>query len=191
MALGLPTTPCNKKSSNSSSTSASTQNYDQRMVVDGGSIGINGDGNRITMTDGGAVRDALDFAGSANALSVALASTATDRALDSADMAMQLVTTSTENAYKSTADAMGFAKDGLKLNLEQSRINADGLLSGMGKLIDFAKDTASTARQVSENAQSNVAAAYSNVQEISTGQRFLVAGALAIAGVVAVSKMKG
>ncbi|XQU67512.1 hypothetical protein OJJOAM_000243 [Cupriavidus sp. H18C1] len=224
MALGLPTTPCNKKSSNSSSTSASTQNYDQRMVVDGGSIGINGDGNRISMTDGGAVRDALDFAGTANALSVALASVATDRALDSSDnalrtigignaqaldfaksandRAMQLATTSTETAYKSTADAIGFAgnalgktidigKRGLEISAEQQRINADGLLSGMGKLIDFAKDTASTARQVSENAQSNVAAAYSNVQEISTGQRFLVAGALAIAGVVAVSKMKG
>jgi len=202
MALGLPTTPCNKRSSNSSSTSASTQNYDQRMVVDGGSIGINGSGNRITMTDGGAVRDALDFAGTANALSLAVASTTTDRALDSADRAMQLVTTSTENAYRSTADALGFAGDalgktidigkrGLEISAEQQRINADGLLSGMGKLIDFAKDTASTARQVSENAQSNVAAAYSNVQEISTGQRFLVAGALAIAGVVAVSKMKG
>ncbi|MCY1546521.1 hypothetical protein D9M68_825220 [compost metagenome] len=79
----------------------------------------------------------------------------------------------------------------MKLNLDQAKINADGLLAGMGKLIDFARATTDTAKAVNETATQNVAQAYSNVQEISTGQKFMVAGALAIAGIVAVSKMKG
>lgn len=174
MALGLPTTPCNRSSSNTSSTAATTNNVDRRTVNDGG-ISVSGDGNRVTatMTDAGSIAAAFDFS-----------------------------KTSSENAYKSTADALGFAGDalgsvveigktGLTISADQQRRNADGLLEGMGKLIDFARDTASTAKSVSENAQSNVAAAYSNVQEIGTGQKFLVAGALAIAGIVAVSKMKG
>lgn len=165
LALGLPATPCNRSSSNSSETKAETNNVDRRTVNDGG-ISVSGDGNRVSAnlsyTDAGSIAGAFDFA-----------------------------KTNSETTYKSTADAVGMARDGLKLNLDQSRINADGLLAGMGKLIDFAKDTASTARAVNETATQNVAKAYDNVQEIGTGQKFLVAGALAIAGIVAVSKMKG
>ena len=182
LAQGLPATPCNRSSSNSSSTAATTENVDRRVVNDRG-LSTSGDGNNVNasmstttvtnMLDGGAINAAFDLA-----------------------------KTSTQSSYKSTADALGFAGDaldsivragsnGLELNLEQSRINAEGLLDGFGKLLDFARDTSATAKAVNETATQNVAAAYSGVQEISTGQRFLVAGALAIAGVVAVSKMKG
>lgn len=200
LAQGLPATPCNRSSSNSSSTAATTENVDRRVVNDRG-LSTSGDGNYVNasmstttvtnMLDGGAIGAAFDFAKAG-----------------------------TQNAYKSTADALGFAGDafrdvtdshrrdldfvtdafgqvsdaqreGLRLNLEQSRVNADGLLDGFGKLLDFARDTSATAKAVNENATANVAAAYQGVQEISTGQRFLVAGAIAIAGVVAVSKLKG
>ncbi|WP_284454401.1 hypothetical protein [Cupriavidus campinensis] len=178
MALGLPATPCNRSSSNSSQTAATTNNTDRRVVNDRG-LSTSGDGNMVNATmitntlDGGAISAAFDFS-----------------------------KTSSENAYKSTAEALGFAggalesaidigKKGMTLSADQQRINAEGLLSGMGKLLDFARDTSLTARQVNESATKNVAEAYSNVQEIATGQKFLVAGALAIAGVVAVSKMKG
>lgn len=165
-----------RKSSNSSSTSATTNNVDRRTVNDGG-ISVSGDGNAVTAnlsyTDAGSIAGAFDFA-----------------------------KTSSENSYRSTADALGFAggalesaidigKNGLELSAEQQRINADGFLEGFGKLLDFARDTSATAKAVNENATANVAAAYSNVQEIGTGQKFLVAGALAIAGIVAVSKLKG
>ncbi|NOV27657.1 hypothetical protein E5S69_29675 [Cupriavidus necator] len=154
-----------RKSSNSSSTAATTNNVDRRTVNDGG-ISVSGDGNAVTAnlsyTDAGSVAAAFDFAKG-----------------------------STETTYKSTADAVGLARDGLKLNLEQSKINADGLLSGMGKLIDFAKATTDTAKAVNETATKNVAQAYQNVQEIGTGQKFLVAGGLVLAGIVAVSKIKG
>lgn len=163
MALGLPTTPANKSSSNESSTAATTNNVDRRTVNDGG-ISVSGDGNRVTatLTDQGAVAASFDFAKS-----------------------------STETTYKSTSDAIGLAKDGLKLNLDQAKVNADGLLAGMGKLIDFAKSTSDTAKAVNETATQNVAKAYENVQEIGTGQKFLVAGGLVLAGIVAVSKLKG
>lgn len=162
MALGLPTTPANKSSSNSSSTDATTNNVDRRMVNDGG-VGVSGDGNKVVanITDGGVIDAAFDFAKS-----------------------------STETTYKSTADAIGLAKDGLMLNLGQAKINADGLLSGFGKLLDFARDTTDTAKAVNETATKNVAQAYENVQEIGTGQKFMVAGALCIAGIVAVQAMK-
>ncbi|MBY4945081.1 hypothetical protein K6V92_00385 [Cupriavidus respiraculi] len=153
MAMGLPTTPANKSSSNASSTAANTTNVDRRTVNDGG-ISVSGDGNQVSAnlsyTDAGAVAAAFDFA-----------------------------KTNSETTYKSTADAIGLARDGLKMNLEQSAINAKGFLESMGKLID-------TAKSVNETATQNVAAAYSNVQEIGTGQKFMVAGALCIAGIVAV-----
>lgn len=165
MALGLPTTPANKSSSNASSTAATTNNVDRRTVNDGG-ISVSGDGNAVTAnlsyTDAGAIAGAFDFAKS-----------------------------NTETTYKSTADAMGLAKDGLKLNLDQAKVNAEGLLAGMGKLIDFARATTDTAKAVNETATQNVAKAYENVQEIGTGQKFLVAGGLVLAGIVAVSKIKG
>lgn len=150
-----------RSSSNASSTSATTNNVDRRSVNDGG-ISVSGDGNNVTatMTDAGSIAGAFDFA-----------------------------KTSSENAYKSTADAMGFAGDAVKLNLDQAKINADGLLAGMGKLIDFAKATTDTAKAVNETATQNVAQAYNNVQEIGTGQKFMVAGALCIAGIVAVKSM--
>ncbi|MGY2488518.1 hypothetical protein [Cupriavidus sp. CP313] len=155
-SIGGPSASRQSQSSNISTTTSTTNNTDNRMVNDGG-VGVSGSGNNVyaSVTDGGAINAAFDFAKS-----------------------------STETTYKSTADAIGLARDGLKLNLDQSAINAKGFLDSMGKLLD-------TAKSVNENATANVAAAYSNVQEIGTGQKFLVAGALAIAGIVAVSKMKG
>ncbi|NUO87668.1 MAG: hypothetical protein HOQ37_16365 [Cupriavidus sp.] len=152
-----------RSDANTSSTTTTTTNTDNRMVVDGGGVGVNGYGNVVnnSSTDLGAINASFDFA-----------------------------KTSTETSYKSTSDAIGLARDGLKLNLEQSSINAKGFLDSMGKLIDFARATTDTAKAVNETATQNVAAAYSNVQEISTGQKFMVAGALCIAGIVAINGMK-
>ncbi|WP_423197145.1 hypothetical protein DFLDMN_000721 [Cupriavidus sp. H19C3] len=99
-------------------------------------------------------------------------------------MAFDFSRGSTESAFKSTADAMGILKDGMKLTFDQQAVNGKGFLDAMGKLLD-------TAKTVNENATANVKEAYSNVQEISTGQKFLVAGGLVLAGIVAVSKLKG
>ncbi|WP_343549439.1 hypothetical protein [Ralstonia sp.] len=150
--------------SSSSSTSSSTNNTDRRVVNDHGLT--SGDGSTITANvsnlDGGAIASAFDFAKAGS-----------------------------ENAFKSTQDAIGLANNTVAGAAALQKNASDGLLTGLGKLLDFARSTADNAKTISDDAQKNVAAAYQNVQEISTGQKFMVAGALAIAGIVAVSKMKG
>ncbi|WP_313818878.1 hypothetical protein [Cupriavidus sp.] len=142
----------NSSSENTSVTTTTTSNYDQRMVNDGGSVGVNGTGNIVL--DNGAVNAAFDFARAG-----------------------------TESAFKSTADAMGLVRDSVKMTFDQQAINGEGFLAAMGKLLD-------TAKTVNENATANVSQAYSNVQEISTGQKFMVAGMLCIGGIVAINSMK-
>jgi len=166
MALGLPSTPCNiggpevsKSDSNQSTTNTTTTNTDNRMVNDHG-VGVSGWGNVVNTSDLGAVTSAFDFAKAGS-----------------------------ENAFKSTQDALGLANNVVSSAAGLQKNAADGLLSGLGTLLDFARSTADNAKATSDNAQKNIAAAYSNVQEISSGQRFLVAGGLLIAGVVAVAAM--
>lgn len=139
-------------STNVSNTTTTSTNFDQRMVNDGGSVGVNGTGNVVL--DNGAVNAAFDFSRG-----------------------------STESAFKSTADAMGILRDGVKMTFDQQAVNGKGFLDAMGKLLD-------TAKTVNENATANVSQAYSNVQEISTGQKFMVAGMLCIGGIVAINSMK-
>jgi hypothetical protein len=65
MALGLPTTPANKSSDNSSKSETSMSYADKRNAVQGG-VGISGDGNSSSYssfsmtTDSGAIQAALD-----------------------------------------------------------------------------------------------------------------------------------
>lgn len=145
-----------KRESQSSnvSTTTTTTNNTDNRMVNDGAS-VGVNGSGNIVTDNGAVGMAFDFSRG-----------------------------STESAFKSTADAMGILKDGLKMSYDQQAVNGKGFLDAMGKLLD-------TAKTVNENATSNVAAAYSNVQEIGTGQKFLVAGGLVLAGIVAVSKLKG
>lgn len=143
-----------ESSSSNVSTTTTTSTNTDNRMVNDGAS-VGINGSGNTVLDNGAVSMAFDFAKG-----------------------------STENAFKSTQDAMGMVKDGLKLTFDQQAVNGKGFLDAMGKLLDVSKT-------VNENATQNVKDAYSNVQEIGTGQKFLVAGALAIAGIVAVSKMKG
>lgn len=160
--MGLPATPCNRSSDNSSSTAATTTNTDRRTVNDRG-LSVSGDGNYVnaTMTDAGSVAAAFDFA-----------------------------TTNTQTAFASTQDAIGLAGDVVRLGAEQNKVSGEQFLSQFGKLLDFAKDTTAIAKTSTETASTAIAKAYENVQDIGTGQRFMVAGGLLILGVVAASKIK-
>ncbi|WP_444632768.1 hypothetical protein [Cupriavidus oxalaticus] len=151
--IGSGTGMSRESSSQNTSTTSTTTTNTDNRMVNDGAS-IGINGSGNVVLDNGAVSMAFDFARG-----------------------------STENAFKSTADAMGLVRDGVKMTLDQQSINAKGFLDSMGKLLD-------TAKSVNENATQNVAAAYSNVQEISTGQKFMVAGALCIAGIVAVKGMK-
>ncbi|MQY50833.1 hypothetical protein [Rhodocyclus gracilis] len=65
--------------------------------------------------------------------------------------------------------------------------------SGIDKLLGFAKDVLELDKQsqklVAQSAE-NVGSAYKTAQDASSGQRFMVAGGMIIAGIVAVSALK-
>ena len=78
--------------------------------------------------------------------------------------AIDLATVGTESTGKNVAEVLGFARDALKVAGE----NIKGT------------------QQAFATATEKVSSAYSTVEEMSTGQRLLIAGGLAVVGVVAV-----
>ncbi|ALS61852.1 hypothetical protein AT302_20795 [Pandoraea norimbergensis] len=161
MRLGLPMIPANGGSESESS--ASTSAEDKRVVTDHG-IGVSGNSNQVVANIGdlGAITAAFDFA-----------------------------TTANKTAHDDMTSAVGLAQGAINTNADLFKTNAKSLFDNLGGLIDFAKDTAKTAQEVNQTATQAVAGAYSTAQEISNGQKFLVAGGLVIAGIVAVTALKG
>lgn len=82
--------------------------------------------------------------------------------------AIDLATTSTATAGANVGEVLGFAKDVLKVAGEN--------LKGTERAFN--------------TATAQVAGAYETVQELSSGQRFLVAGGLLIAGIVAIKTFR-
>lgn len=169
MRQGLPEVPCNRSSSSSSAASTQTNNVDRRVVNDHG-ISVSGDGNAVTanITDAGSVAAAFDFAKNANQLTSQNISSAVGLAKDSIDTNATL--------FNRNADLL--------------QGNASFLQSGLGSLLDFAKQTSNLAQTSAQNDQAAIATAYQSAQATSTGQKFLVAGGLIIIGLVAVEKMR-
>ncbi|TCW87419.1 hypothetical protein C5O80_05795 [Burkholderia sp. SRS-46] len=210
LALGLPDVPANR-SSDSQSSSAQTTNTttnvtDRRFVNDGGGAGVAGDNNAVWnsisttnfTTDLGAIAGAMDLAKtgiqtSHNDLTTAagLANQTFNKATD----ANQAMFGQNADLFRSNQDAFGKvvnANDNLfTANADQLSANRSTLMDGFSKLIDASKTVMQTAQDVNRTATQDVQQAYANAQEISNGQKFLVAGGLVIAGIVAVTAMKG
>lgn len=83
----------------SSSSTTKTENIDKRIAVDSG-IGVSGDSNTIQVLDGGAIKNAFDFAGQTAGQSFSFATESNRQALDSLNVTSNLV----KDAY---ADAKG------------------------------------------------------------------------------------
>ncbi|RQP43153.1 hypothetical protein [Burkholderia ubonensis] len=174
LALGLPDVPANRSSSSESKneTSTTTNVTDRRFVNDGGGAGVSGDNNSVfnsvssTVTDLGAIAGAMD-----------LAKTGIQATHDSLTSAANLA----DQTFNKTVDS----------NQTMFGINASNMMDGFSKLIDASKTVMQTAQDVNRTATQDVQQAYANAQEISNGQKFLVAGGLVIAGIVAVTAMKG
>ncbi|MFA8362024.1 hypothetical protein ACEPT7_29580 [Burkholderia ubonensis] len=172
LALGLPDVPANRSSSSESKneTSTTTNVTDRRFVNDGGGAGVSGDNNSVfnsvTQTDLGAIAGAMD-----------LAKTGIQATHDSLTSAANLA----DQTFNKTVDS----------NQAMFGINASNMMDGFSKLLDASKTVVQTAQQVNATATQDVQQAYANAQEISNGQKFLVAGGLVIAGIVAVTAMKG
>ncbi|WAL84957.1 hypothetical protein OYT13_11425 [Pandoraea sp. XJJ-1] len=149
------------ESSSQSNPSTTTNNIDRRTVNDHG-LSISGDGNAVSasITDAGSIAKAFDFATSANS-----------------------------TAHADMTSAVGLASDAINTNADLLKTNSSALLQGFGGLLDLARSTVQTAQTANATATQAVAGAYSTAQEISNGQKFLVAGGLVIAGIVAVKSM--
>ncbi|KWK49884.1 hypothetical protein WT81_29440 [Burkholderia stagnalis] len=176
LALGLPDVPANRSSSSESKneTSTTTNVTDRRFVNDGGGAGVSGDNNSVFnsvstsnyVTDLGAIAGAMD-----------LAKTGIQATHDSLTSAANLA----NQTFNKTVDS----------NQTMFGINASNMMDGFSKLIDASKTVMQTAQDVNRTATQDVQQAYANAQEISNGQKFLVAGGLVIAGIVAVTAIKG
>jgi hypothetical protein len=178
MALGLPDTPLNvggpqakrndnTQSSTSTTTNTTTNVIDRRFVNDGGGAGVSGDNNTtfnsVSSTDFGAIAGAMD-----------LAKTSIQLGHDDMNSAVGLAGQTFDKAVTSNTDMF--------------KLNAGNMMDGFKSLIDASKSVMQTAQTVNENATKDVAAAYQGAQEMSSGSKFLVAGGLVIAGVVALTR---
>jgi hypothetical protein len=181
MALGLPATPANfgdgfkaQRSDQSASTTNTTTNTttnvtDRRFVNDGGGAGVSGDNNTtfnsVTQTDLGAVAGAMD-----------LAKTSVQLSHDNMTSAVGLA----DQTFNKSVDA----------NSTMFGINASNMLSGFAKLIDASNTVMQTAKDVNQTATQDVAQAWQAQATTSNGQKFMVAGGLVLAGIVAIAALR-
>lgn len=156
------------------STNTTTNVTDRRFVNDGGGAGVAGDNNTTwnsvsttnISTDLGAIAGAMD-----------LAKTGIQTSHDNLTSAIGLA----DQTFEKSVDA----------NTSMFNTNASNMMDGFNRLIDASNAVIKTAQDVNSAATQDVQQAYANAQEISNGQKFLVAGGLVIAGIVAVEAMKG
>lgn len=164
MAAGLPVTPANK-SSDSTSSSNTTNNYaDKRNAVQGG-VGISGDNNSSSYfsvsTDGGSVQAAMQ------AMIAAINGNSTTAA-----SAVNANTSVANTAITSTVDASKHLED-VGLSMLQANTALTNSLTG-GAL----QSAAQTTQIAADLAKTQVAAQNDN--------RYLIAAGLAVVGIVGV-----
>jgi hypothetical protein len=182
LALGLPENPLNvggpeaKRNDNTSSNTSTTTNNttntttnvtDRRMVNDGGGAGVDGNNNvtynSVSSTDLGAIAGAMT-----------LGTTALQLGHDDMTAAVGLAGQTFDKAVTSNEDMF--------------KINAGNMMDGFSKLLDASNTVMDTAKSVNQTATDDVAKAYQSAQEMSSGSKFLVAGGLVIAGIVAMTR---
>ncbi|CAE6821900.1 hypothetical protein [Paraburkholderia nemoris] len=162
LAAGLPATPANRSSSDSS-TSDTTNNYaDKRNAVQGG-VGISGDNNTSysVTTDGGSVQAAM------TAMIAAINGNSTTAA-----SAVNANTSVANTAITSTVDASKHLED-VGLSMLQANTALTNSLTG-GAL----QSAAQTTQIAADLAKTQVAAQNDN--------RYLIAAGLAVVGIVGV-----
>lgn len=178
LSMGLPDTPLNiggpeaKRNDNTSSntttnTTTTTNVIDRRFVNDGGGAGVAGDNNltynNVSSTDLGAIAGAMDL----GKTSLQLGHDDMNAAVGLAGQTFSQAVTSNEDMFK---------------------LNAGNMMTGFSALLDASKNVMDTAKAVNQTATDDVAKAYQSAQEMSSGSKFLVAGGLVIAGIVALQR---
>lgn len=164
-------------SSSSSSQATTTTNLDKRQVVDNGGLGVSSDSSTVNVTtntnvlDAGAIGKAID-------LSKASVSAANKNFSDVVDMSKA----SFNSTNKNFSDV-----------IDMSKTSTASAYTGLDHLLGFANDVlqleANSQKLISQSAAS-VGDAYKTAQDMTSGNRMLVAGGLILAGIVALNAMK-
>lgn len=176
MAMGLPDTPLNvggpsasRSSSDASNTTTNTTTTtnvtDKRLVNDGGGAGTSGNNNTVfnsvQSTDLGAIAGAMDLARTSLAVS-----------------------------HDDMTQAVGLASHTFDKNADMFTINAANAMAGFSKLLDASNTVMQTAKDVNQTATQDVAQAWQAQASTSSGQKFMVAGGLVLAGIVAIAALR-
>ncbi|SKC92259.1 hypothetical protein [Paraburkholderia hospita] len=178
LSMGLPDKPLNvggpeakrndnTQSSTNTTTNTTTNVIDRRFVNDGGGAGVAGDNNvtynSVSSTDLGAIAGAMDL----GKTSLQLGHDDMNAAVGLAGQTFQQAVTSNEDMFK---------------------LNAGNMMDGFSKLMAASQSVMDTAKAVNQTATADVQQAYQSAQEMSSGSKFLVAGGLVIAGIVALQR---
>lgn len=156
------------------STNTTTNVTDRRFVNDGGGAGVAGDNNTTW-----------------NSISTTNISTDLGAIAGAMDLAKTGIQTSHDNLTAAVGLAGQTFEKSVDANTSMFNTNASNMMDGFNKLIDASNAVIKTAQDVNTAATQDVQQAYANAQAMGNGQRFLVAGGLVIAGIVAVEAMKG
>lgn len=157
-------------SGGSTASTTSSTSYDQRMVLDGGSIGVTGSsGNVVNMLDAGAIANAFQYATNAGGL----ANNASMGALEYASKAGAQAMESVGNA---NTQAITFAGN-----------NNAAALQFAGRVLDLGAAVLDRGQAFQGQQASYLDAAYTDAKGTKD---VLVAGALLIGGVVAISFLR-
>lgn len=180
-------------SSSSSSQATSTTNLDKRQVVDNGGLGVSSDSSTVNVTtnslDIGAIGKAIELSKASLTAAnqnfsdvVGMSKTSTTEANKSFSNLLDLSENSFSAANKNFSDVM-----------DMSLTSTAAAYSGLDSLLGFANDVlaleANSQKLISQSA-SSVGDAYKTAQDMSSGNRMLVAGGLILAGIVAIHGMK-
>lgn len=184
MALGLPDKPLNiggpeakrnsSESSNTNTTTNTTTNVtDRRMVNDGGGAGVSGDNN-------------------ATWNSVSTTNLTTD--LGSIAGALDLARTGIQTSHADMTSAVGLADQTFNKSVDANTAmfgtNASNMMDGFSKLLAASNTVMQTAKDVNQTATQDVAQAWQAQASTSNGQKFMVAGGLVLAGIVAIAALR-
>lgn len=166
-------------STTTNNTSTATTNTDKRLVIGSGSTGVSADNSSVTLTsntystDGGAVKNSLDFANDASRSALDFASEAINKTNTVQRDLIDLQKSGGEQQFKTFQQALGFASD--------TENNAFSFLGDAARIISNA----------TQGAADSTKAAYQAAADNSSGNRFLIVGGLLIVGVVAFAALKG
>jgi hypothetical protein len=174
--------PISRRTTSTNTTNLNTthNNYDQRSVNDAGG-GAVGDGNTVTVTDGGAFDIVGRLADGMNANSLAQ----TQAATAIASSAGGLGTGAMAFASQAQEDASSFNLDALERTFDLASASAANARGSSSDALGFARETFGKALGAVTASGDAVAGAYANATDSATGNRTLILVGIGVIGLAA------